>query len=263
MADTLQLAVWQCPSQPLDVAGNLQRLDAQAALAAADGAQLLVCPEMFLTGYDIGADAVRRLAEPGDGPSSRMVAEIARRHRIAIAWGHPERAGDGRIHNAARLCGPDGAWLAGCRKTHLFGALDRGMFSAGSGDEALATLHGWRIGLAICYDIEFPETARRLALAGADLIVVPTANMADYDVVADTLLPARALESQVYLAYANYCGHEGRQHYGGLSCVLAPDAQGPVVAGRAPTLLRATLSRDRLSRSRSRFPYLADLRSAG
>ena len=263
MADTLQLAVWQCASQPLDVTGNLRRLDEQAALAASGGADLLVCPEMFLTGYDIGAEAVQRLAEPADGASARAVAEIARRHQVAIAWGYPERADDGRVHNAAQLCGPTGEWLGGYRKTHLFGELDRDMFSAGTGDEPVFMLHGWHLGLAICYDIEFPETARRLALAGADLIVVPTANMADYDIVPDTLLPARAVENQVYLAYANYCGHEGRQHYGGLSCVLAPDAQTPVVAGRAPALLRATLSRDRLSRSRARYPYLADARAAG
>lgn len=263
MTDTLQLAVWQCPSQPLDLAGNLQRLAEQAALAASGGAELLICPEMFLTGYDIGAEAVRRLAEPADGSSSRAVADIARQHRIAIAWGYPERADDDRIHNAAQLRGPDGAWLGGYRKTHLFGELDRGMFAAGTGDEPVFTLHGWRVGLAICYDIEFPETARRLALAGADLIVVPTANMADYDIVPHTLLPARAVESQVYLAYANYCGHEGRQHYGGLSCVLAPDGESPLIAAREPALLRATLSRDRLARSRKRYPYLADARQAG
>ncbi|MFY8044397.1 MAG: nitrilase-related carbon-nitrogen hydrolase, partial [Rhodoferax sp.] len=77
----------------------------------------------------------------------------------------------------------------------------------------------------ICYDVEFPEATRRLALAGADLIVVPTANMPEFDFVAQSLVPVRAYENQLYVAYANYIGAEGAVHYGGLSLLAAPDGQ--------------------------------------
>jgi predicted amidohydrolase len=73
----------------------------------------------------------------------------------------------------------------------------------------LVELEGWKLGLLICYDLEFPENARRLALAGAELILVPTANMVPFDFVADVTVRARAFENQCYVAYANYCGHEG------------------------------------------------------
>ena len=80
----MRIALYQCPPLPLDIEANLQRLARQAELAAAAGAQLLVCPEMFLSGYNIGAAAVARLAEPAHGPSALRVAELARQHGLAI-----------------------------------------------------------------------------------------------------------------------------------------------------------------------------------
>ena len=84
----MRIALYQGAPRPLDVPGNLERLQQQAQLAAAGGAQLLVCPEMFLTGYNIGLGAVQRLAEPNDGPSAMSVVDIAQAHRIAIAYGY-------------------------------------------------------------------------------------------------------------------------------------------------------------------------------
>ena len=111
------------------------------------------------------------------------------------------------------------------------------MRTRGSADSsALVDLDGWRLGLLICYDVEFPENARALALAGADLIAAPTANMDPYEVVATTLVPARAYENQVYFAYANYCGHEGEISYCGQSCVVAPDGTDAARAGRLQAL---------------------------
>ena len=257
---SLRIALWQCPPLPLDVAGSLARLDRQAALATEQGADLLVCPEMFLSGYNIGAAAANAHAETPDGPSAQAIAQIAREHGIALAYGYPERGAQQAIFNAAQLLGADGSTLGRYRKTHLFGGLDRSMFAPGNGDEALFDLHGWRLGLLICYDIEFPENARRLALAGADLIVVPTANMEGFDFAARTLVPARAFENQLFVAYANYCGGEGGLRYGGLSCLAAPDGEGLVQAGRGELLLLAELSRERLTASRALYPYLADRR---
>lgn len=254
----LRVALWQCHALSIDVAGSLARLERQAAAARAQGADLLVCPEMFLSGYEIGADAAHRLAEAADGPSAQAVAQIAQRHAIALVYGYPERGRDGKVYNAAQLIGPGGRALGHCRKTHLYGAPDRAMFTAGAGDEAPGVLAGWRIGLGICYDIEFPENARRIALAGADLIVVPTANMLAFDVVARVLVPARAVENQVFVAYANYCGSEGMLAYGGLSCMAAPDGESPTFAGRDEALLFADLSRERLDASRRIYTYLED-----
>ncbi|BDT68606.1 (R)-stereoselective amidase [Comamonadaceae bacterium OS-1] len=257
----LRLALLQCPSLPLDVAVNLARLEQFAARAAAAGAHLLVTPEMFLTGYNIGSHPARQLAEPPDGPRAQAVAAIARQHQIAIAFGHPEHDKDGgetgKVFNAAQCIDAQGHPLARYRKTQLFGDLDRGMFSPGPGGEPLFDFHGWQLGLLICYDVEFPENTRRLALLGADLIVVPTANMEGFDFVAQHLVPTRAYENQVFVAYANFCGSEGDLVYNGLSCVAAPTGAGLVQAGRGAELLLADVTRAGLAAGRALNGHLA------
>lgn len=251
----MRVALAQCAPGPGDVPGNLHRLDGFAAA----GADLVVTPEMFLTGYAIGADAVRALAEPADGPSAAAVAALARQHRTAVLYGYPESDG-GQVFNAVALVGPDGSRIAGYRKTHLFGELDRAQFGAGADGPAVIELDGWRLGLLICYDVEFPETVRGLALAGADAVLVPTANMSGYDRVPATLVPARAYENQVYVGYANLAGREGGLVYGGLSCMAGPDGADVVRAGRGEELLVARLDRDALTASRRDNPFLADRR---
>jgi predicted amidohydrolase len=255
----LTLAVWQCSSLPLQVQANLQRLDAAAAQARAAGADLLLTPEMFLTGYNIGAEAVRSLAQPRDGGYAQAVARIAQTHGVAIVWGYPERDATDAIFNAAQMTSARGTPLLHYRKTHLYGALDRAQFSAAPVDAAnsqLAELHGWNIGLLICYDVEFPENPRRLALAGADCVLVPTANMERYDFVPATLVPTRAFENQTVLAYANYCGPEGNLRYGGLSSVVGALGQPLAVAGRDEALLIATLTPEALDHARTEQTHL-------
>jgi predicted amidohydrolase len=248
-ANTLTLALWQCP-YAASTAEALARLDTTAAKARAQGAELLVCPEMSLTGYQIGPDAVAELAEPVNGALAQAVATIAQRHRIGIAYGFPEHNAQRKPHNAAQFIGADGVRLANYRKTHLFGHIDRAQFSPGPQAPAVFEWNGWRLGLLICYDIEFPEPARGLALQGVDAILVPTANMINFDEVQRVLLPARALENRVFVAYANACGREGDTTYGGLSTVCAPMGAVQAQAGRDEQLLLTTLDRSALQQAR-------------
>jgi 5-aminopentanamidase len=249
-ANTLTLALWQCPyaARPAEA---LARLDTVAAQARAQGAQLLVCPEMSLTGYQIGSVAVDALAEPADGALAQAVATIAQRHRIAIVYGYPEHNGPGKPFNAVQFVGATGQRLANYRKTHLFGDIDRAQFSPGPQAPAVFDWHGWRLGLLVCYDIEYPEPARGLALQGVDAILVPTANMIDFDEVQRVLLPARALENRVFVAYANACGHEGDTTYGGLSTACAPMGEVLTQGGRDEQLMIATLTRTALRSART------------
>ena len=189
-------------------------------------------------------------------PRRRSPARPAWRSSTAI----PSRAQGGAVYNAVRLVGRDGQGLANYRKCHLFGDLDRAMFRAGAGPSALVDLGGVRIGLLICYDVEFPESVRLLALAGADLVAVPTALMDPFEVVARTVVPARAVENQVFLAYANRCGREGDLRYCGQSCVVGPDGADLARAGRGEELILADLDLERLAASRRDNTYLADRR---
>jgi 5-aminopentanamidase len=256
----MRIAIFQGPGEAGSVDRNLDLLGAKAAEAAGHGAHLMICPEMFLSGYNIGAALASRLAEPANGPTSAQVATLARKNAIALLVGYPERGADGAIYNAVRLFGQDGHGLTNYRKCHLFGDLDRDMFRAGQSPSPVVELKGVRIGLLICYDVEFPEAARLLALAGADLLAVPTALMDPYEVVARTLVPARAVENQIFLAYANRCGREGDLRYCGLSCVVGPDGAELARAGRGEELIFADLDLDRLRAARTLSPYLKDRR---
>ena len=166
MSTTTRVAAWQCQPGPLDVAGNLRRLDEICAQAAAQQAEVLVTPEMYISGYGLAPDQVVRLAEDAGGPTEDAVAQIARRHRIAIVYGHPERAPGGGAYNAAALVGADGVTRGRHRKVHLFGDVDRRLFVPSAEPPTAFDFDGARVGILICYDVEFPEAVRRLAVDG-------------------------------------------------------------------------------------------------
>jgi len=245
----LTLALWQTP-HPANTAEALQRLDAACSQAHAQGADLLITPEMFCTGYAIGADRVAALAEPADGALAHAVAATAQRHSIAIIYGYPEQNANAKPFNAAQAIAPDGTRLINYRKTHLFGDMDRAQFSAGDTASQVFEHKGWRLGLLICYDVEFPEAVRGLALQGADAVLVPTANMVGFDEVQNLLVPARTCENRLFVAYANACGSEGDMHYGGLSTVVGAQGNSLAQTQREPGLLVVTLQRSALQAAR-------------
>lgn len=223
------IAVFQdMPAAGLKLA-NINAIEGAAHAAAAAGSRLIVFPELFLTGYNIGQQALHELAEPVDGPSVRAIADIARQHGIGIITGMPERNGDD-VFNAAIAVDASGRIAGLYRKIHLFGPAERSAFTPGS-EICVVELAGRRVGLAVCYDIEFPEMARALVRAGADLICAPTANMSPYWEVPTTLLRARALENGIPVAYANLVGDDGELTYTGMSCIVGADGRDVARAG--------------------------------
>jgi len=258
-AGALQVAVLQCQGRPGDTAANLELLAARCRDAAAAGDRLLITPELFLTGFHIGA-RVRALACRLDGPLVRSVRALARHHRLALCVGLPERDG-AHVYDAALVVGPSGGILGCYRKHRLSGPFERGVFRRGSGRDLLFGLDGVRVAVLVCYDMEFPENVRRLALAGAQVIAVPTALSRDWAVVAEKLVPTRAFENGVFMAYADRCGSEHGNAYAGLSCIVAPDGRDLARAGQQDTLLRARIVPRDHDATLRRLPYLRDLRA--
>ncbi|MFH5206670.1 carbon-nitrogen hydrolase family protein [Antrihabitans sp. NCIMB 15449] len=255
----MRAALYQGPHAPGDVEANVAAIAAAAARAAAAGADLLVTPEMSATGYNIGELSAQR-AEPADGPLFDAVAEIARKHSIAIVYGYPETVEAGN-YNTVAVVGPDGARIARHRKTHLYGDLDRGLFVEGDTLVTQFRLGDLTCGLAICYDIEFPEVARAHADAGTDVLLVPTGLMAPFEVVSRILVPARAYENQLFVAYVNRCDVENELSYCGLSCAIGPDGADLVRAGAAEELLIAEFDPAALTSGRTINTHLPDRRS--
>lgn len=251
-----RLACLQTAGNPESPEANLAELETTAREAAGLGADLLVTPEMFLTGYDIGDLA----AELAGEPLLNRVAAVAKRTGTALLAGLPLWTGDGLV-NAAAFVSDTGEVLGVHAKTHLFGELDRQRFTAGNTTTTIVEYRGLRVAMLICYDVEFPENARAAAQCGAHLIAVPTAQMTPFEWVAETVIPVRAWENQVYVCYVNLVGTERATTYVGRSSVVAPDGSVLASAGRSRELLVADLDRHRVEAARRENPYLDDLRT--
>jgi predicted amidohydrolase len=244
-----------------EVARNLDA--AEAALRDVE-ADLVVLPELFSTGYSFRDRAeAERLAEPfPDGPTVRRLLAWSRRGGAAFVAGFAERAG-GRVHNAAAIVA-DGRPLGRYRKVHLFG-FEREVFDAGDETFPVVEHRGLRVGTMVCFDWIFPESARSLALAGADVIAHPSNLVLPW---CQRAMPLRALENGVYAATANRVGAEERPprprlRFTGGSLVVAPDGEVLASAGPdAPGVVAAEVSvaRARDKRLPSGNDRLADRR---
>lgn len=235
----MKLAVYQAVVTDGDVAGALARLRRTLAASAAGGARMLVAPELLLPGYN-RPDLHGSMAQDRDGAWISALRDMAREAGCGLTLGWAERAG-GQVYNAATTIGADGAILAHYRKIQLFGPMERESFAAGDAAPLVFDLEGRRAGLLICYDIEFPGHAADLARAGADLVLVPTANPAGYEHVQDLLVPTRAYENRLCVAYANYCGQEAVLHFSGRSLIAGPAGRPLAAAGTTEALLIAEL----------------------
>ncbi len=251
----LKIAGLQTPGSLGDIEANLVELARAAEEAARNGAELLITPEMFITGY-----AVREgLPELAETDFLRPAQELAARLGIAILLGGPEPSALG-VHNAAYFIDDVGEVRDCYRKSHLFGDLDRSLFVAGETPFGLVEFRGVRIATMICYDVEFPETVRAAALAGAHLVAVPTAQMEPFAFVAEQVVRARAWENQVYLAYVDHDGVEGDLTYVGRSSIVAPDATVLDSVERGTRLIYALVDPAVVEAHQQANPYLADRR---
>lgn len=224
------------------------------------GAQLVVLPELIVPGYRLEEGFQRGGSEPLQGESVRAWCELAREAGGFIAAGFCEQAGE-RLYNTAVLVGPEGV-LAHYRKLHTF-ARERGIFTPGDLGLPVAELPFGRVGLCICYDLRFVETARLLALRGAELICVPTAWVPGFDRQRwdrDGFAPqARGAQlqanlDQVFIACASQAGAAWDQAFLGSSLICDPYGQVPVgpLPGSDDELAVATVDLDAVNQAQSR-----------
>ena len=261
--DGIRVAVGQVRSVVGDVAANLAIADRWLRRAAARGADLLVLPECFLQGYSLRpvvlAEAVR-----SDGPTVDALAASAARHRVALVAGYMESvAGGGRPRNAAVVIDRAGAIAGIYRKTHLY-ERERDVFAPGEDYPVvpIAIREGTvlPVGVAICADIEYPEVARLLALGGAWLLAVPSADMEPYRAQQAANLACRAIENNVYVALANTVDIRSNVTFFGGSGIAAPDGSLVSAGYGRPRLAVATLSDAAVEASGGRGAYLASRR---
>lgn len=251
---TFRLAVLQAPGTLGDVSARLAWLDAtlEGLMGQVD---LALCPELFATGYNIG-QAVLDRAEPAHGRIAGALAHMARYRGIALHCGFAEREG-GRIYNLVQCYGRDGVRMVSQRKLAIPPGMEREHYSAGQGC-ALFDFMGLKVASLICYDIEFVEPARHVAGLGAGLILVPTALGRQWGWVSRNMVPARAYENGVYVAYANHCGADNGLEFLGESFVAAPDGMELARAGQGEEVLIVEIDPERVKAAQARLPYVSE-----
>jgi 5-aminopentanamidase len=242
----VRVAVAQVGARVGDVPANLALAARYARRAAARDADLILFPECFVQGYSLRATTLA-LAEPVDGRAIRTLGAIAARFGIAIVAGFLERAPGqpDRPFNTAVVLGRDGRLLGVYRKTHLY-EREHDAFTPGDAYPVIPVALGpgrgrLKLGVCICADIEYPEVARLLALGGAQLIAVPSADMEPFRAQQAANLASRAIENNVHVALANTVDRRPTVTFFGGSGVAAPDGGLASAGYLRPRLIVATL----------------------
>ncbi len=205
----------QLAPAPGDLAANAAT--AATAIGLRPEAELAIFPELYLGGYDLAT--IQQTAVELDGPELEVVRRAAAEAKTAVLIGLAEKRGDA-VANSLVAIDAAGEVVGVHRKISLWGD-ERSSFEPGE-QLKIVELAGRRIGLLICYEIEFPELARALAVAGADLLVTSSANMAPYFADHELSSRARALDNRVPHCYVNRIGSEmGLDFVGGTRLVGA------------------------------------------
>ena len=226
--------------------------------AAAAGASLICFPEQFVTGWS--PEISPESGEPLDGPLTAAFGRMAQESGIAVVGSIVEAGQGRRPKNTAVVLDADGEIIAAYAKIHLFSP-DGEDCNYTAGDRiATFTVDGTTFGLAVCYDLRFPEVFRIYALAGAECVLVPAAWPCLRIRHWETLLPARALENRFYVAGVNTAGGSGGVYCG---WSLAADPDGEVIAkgGSGEEVIFVDLDPAAVHEAQRRLPSLSDRRS--
>ena len=210
-----------------DVAGNTAR--AVDALRSHPDVDIAVFPELYLSGYT--CRDLAELARPADAPELGQIAAAAAEARTAVVIGFAERTPEG-LANSVACFDRDGSARGVYRKTNLFGSESDAGFVPGT-ELVVVELAGRRVAPLICFDIEFPEPARQVTLAGADLLVTASANMEPYYLDHAIGTVARAHENRRPHLYANMVGEGNGLVFVGGSRSIAPSGETLMEAGQS------------------------------
>jgi len=220
----MKVAYVQMEPAFLDPERNYAKAEKLIGEAVEEGAELVVLPELFDTGYNFESKReVEEVAgEIPDGPTTEFLVELAREKGVFIVAGTAEKDERGNLYNSAVLVGPIGwGYIGKYRKIHLFNR-EKLFFRPGNLGFHVFNIGIAKVGIMICFDWFFPESARTLALKGADVIAHPSNLVMPY---APRAMPIRALENRVYTVTANRIGEERGLRFIGKSVIASPKAE--------------------------------------
>jgi predicted amidohydrolase len=223
----IRIALAQTESSRNDIEKNLSKFANFIAEAKRKRAELVIFPELSLTGYAL-RDQIYEMAEPIPGPSVNYVSKLAEKNNVYVIFGMPELSDNTQatLHNSSVLVGPSG-YIGKYRKMYLptHSVFEEKRYFRPGYEEAVFETELGKLGLIICYDLYFPEAVRLPRLEGAQLIVCISASPSVRRAFFETLTSARAIENTAFLAFVNRVGIEdGLQFWGG-SRLLGPNGK--------------------------------------
>jgi omega-amidase len=234
---------------------TVKKMVAQAALRCSD---IVVLPELWSTGYDLenAADHATQL----DQGIFRQVAHLAQQYEVHILGSCLSLIGHERYGNTAVLFDPGGDAIGVYSKIHLFRLMDEDRYLVAGNRLTLVDSAWGKVGLAICYDLRFPELFRAYALAGARIVFLPSEwphpRLAHWRI----LLRARAIENQMYLVACNRVGVSKETHFHGHSAIIDPWGDVVIEGGEDDQLLTADIALKKVDEVRAKIPIFADRR---
>ncbi len=260
--DAWNISLIQQRSGPA-VDDNLHKAAYLVAEASRD-AQLVVLPELFCTSYQV--PHWHDVAEPlRGGRITGFLSDLAREHGVYLCGGSQPELAEGKVYNTATLFDPQGELVLSHRKVHLFDVdipggitfFESDFFSAGEEVSVVETELG-TLGLAVCFDVRFPEIFRAMALLGAEVVLLPAAfNTTTGPAHWELQLRCRAVENTVYLAGVSTAPHP-EVDYPAWGHTMWIDPYGQIMgeAQREEVILRARFHRERLEQVRAALPLL-------
>lgn len=245
-----------------DPGRNFERAEAFIADAAGRGSDLVVLPELWHSSIDLENAEVYAspvAAEAGSDGWFGRFATLARDNHVWLTGSMLESQGD-LFYNTMVLYSPEGKLAATYRKMHLFRLLDEDKYLAPGEAGTMHELPWGCAGLAICYDLRFPELFRRYALEGARLVILPAAWPHPRRMHWRTLLRSRAIENQWFVAACNRVGTSEDVSFFGSSAVIDPWGETLIEGGETEALLTVRIDLETVEATRAKIPIFADRR---
>jgi omega-amidase len=240
-----------------DVRKNTNTAEEMIAEAGRRGSHLVVLPELWSTGYAL--DQAKELGSQLNVGIFAQAASLATQHKISVVGSMLEKRGL-EVTNSGTFFAPNGRLMGVYRKVHLFRLMEEDRWLQPGSAPLIMDLPWGTTGMAICYDLRFPELFRRYAVQGAKVIVMPAEWPLERIDHWRTLLQARAIENQCYMIACNSAGQTGNTNFGGHSLIVDPWGKIVVEVGDQPTLVTAEIDIDYVDVIRNRIPVFEDRR---
>jgi predicted amidohydrolase len=253
----INIAIFQCKMRDELPSKKIERLEAQLKKNA--DIDLIVCPELFLSGYG-SFEKIKEFCEDSNGEYAKDISLLAKKYSTAILYGYPEK-NNGNLFNSAQIFDIQGISAANHRKKLLPPTADESKIFKPGDKSSIININGVKAAIVICYELEFPELIRQLALQGVQLIITPTGQSSHWPAAARYSCRSRAFENGIFVVYANSTGTLNGINFMGESKIIGPDGLDIVNANKGEKVIVGEINTDEIPLIRNKLPYLDDSRA--